>query len=329
MSCRCAMAKLDYTLIAKDVLSIESKSLLDAAKRLDEEELSAIIERIIHSKGKLIVCGVGKSGLIGTKISATLSSTGTPSVFMHPTEAMHGDLGLVQKDDIILAISYSGKSEELLNIIPHIKRLGNPIITMSKDKNSPLSAMGDYFLDISIEKEACPLNIAPTSSTTLTLALGDALAVCLMKRRNFKANDFASFHPGGALGKQLFVKLKDVMQTDNLPLISPDMPLSQAIIIMSEKRLGNAIITQDNALWGILSDGDLRRAMMNADFRLDAPVSAYATRSPKTCDNPNILAFDALKMMEANKIQLLIITDKQNHIQGVIHLHTLIAAGLK
>ena len=150
-----------------------------------------------------------------------------------------------------------------------------------------------------------------------------------MKKRDFKANDFASFHPGGALGKQLFVKIKDLMQTENLPLIAPDIPLAQAIIVMSEKRLGNAIITQDNALWGILSDGDLRRAMMMNNFDLNAPVSAYATRSPKTCDNPQILAFDALKMMEENKIQLLIITDKQNHIQGVIHLHTLIAAGLK
>ena len=323
------MAKLDYVHIAKEVLEIESRALLEAIEKLNGAELQRIVEVIVDSQGKLIVCGVGKSGLIGAKISATLSSTGTPSIFMHPTEAMHGDLGVVQKDDVILAISYSGKSEELLNILPHIKRLGNPIITMSRDKNSPLSLMGDYFLDISVHKEACPLNIAPTSSTTLTLALGDALAVCLMKKRDFKATDFASFHPGGALGKQLFVRLKDLMQTENLPLIAPDMPLRQAIIIMSEKRLGNAVIVQDNTLWGILSDGDLRRAMMNSNFNLDTPVSAYATRSPKTCDNAEILAFDALKIMEANKIGLLIITDKQNHIQGVIHLHTLIAAGLK
>ncbi|TLD97196.1 KpsF/GutQ family sugar-phosphate isomerase [Helicobacter jaachi] len=321
--------KLCYTQIAKEVLEIESKSLLDSIKNLDEQELARIVECIIESKGKLIVCGVGKSGLVGQKISATLSSTGTPSVFMHPTEAMHGDLGLVQANDVILAISYSGKSEELLNILPHIKRMGNPIITMSRDRHSPLSAMGDYFLDISIHKEACPLNIAPTSSTTLTLALGDVLAVCLMKRRDFKANDFAAFHPGGALGKQLFVKLTDLMQTQNLPIIEPTMPLSQAIIVMSQKRLGNAIIAQNNELWGILSDGDLRRAMMMSDFNLSAPVSLYATQNPKTCQNPNMLAYDALKFMEENKIQLLIITNKQNHIQGVIHLHTLIAAGLK
>ena len=253
------MEKLNYTEIAKEVLEIESQALLEAIKRINGAELEAIVEKIFHSRGKLVVCGVG-----------------TPSVFLHPTEALHGDLGMLQKDDILLAISYSGKSEELLSIIPHIKRFGNTIITMSRDKLSPLSALGDYFLDISITREACPLNIAPTSSTTLTLALGDVLAVCLMKRRAFKAENFASFHPGGALGKQLFVKLKDLMQTQDLPIIPPEMPLSQAIIIMSQKRLGNAIIAKDNVIWGILSDGDLRRAMMKQDFSLESQVGAYA-----------------------------------------------------
>ncbi len=417
------MKSLNYAEIAKEVLEIESQALLEATKRIDGAEIQAIVEKIIQSRGKLVVCGVGKSGLIGAKISATLSSTGTPSVFMHPTEALHGDLGMLsrgklvvcgvgksgligakisatlsstgtpsvfmhptealhgdlgmlQKDDILLAISYSGKSEELLSIIPHIKCFGNTIITMSRDKLSPLSILGDYFLDISIMREACPLNIAPTSSTTLTLALGDALAVCLMKARDFKAQDFASFHPGGAfeacplniaptssttltlalgdalavclmkardfkaqdfasfhpggaLGKQLFVKLKDLMQTQDLPIIPPEMPLSQAIIIISQKRLGNAIIAKDNVIWGILSDGDLRRAMMKQDFSLESPVSEYATQNPKVCDNQEILAYDALKMMEDNKIQLLVITDKHKHIQGAIHLHTLISAGLK
>ncbi|TLD80781.1 KpsF/GutQ family sugar-phosphate isomerase [Helicobacter sp. MIT 05-5293] len=320
---------MDYLQIAKEVLQTESDALLNGFKNLNAQELERIIECIIACKGKFIVCGVGKSGLVGEKISATLSSTGTPSVFLHPTEAMHGDLGMIQKDDVILAISYSGESEELVNIIPHIKRLGNTIITMSKDSQSTLSKMGDYFLNIAVAKEACPLNIAPTSSTTLTLALGDVLAVCLMKKRGFKEDDFASFHPGGSLGKQLFVKVKDLMQTQNLPLITPDIPLSEAIIIMSEKRLGNAIITQDDKLWGILSDGDLRRAMMHKDFDLHAPVSHYATHNPKACDCPDMLALDALKLMEKNKIQLLIITNKQNHIEGVIHLHTLVSAGIK
>lgn len=321
--------KLNYKSIAKEVLEIESRALLDALGRIDEGELDSIIERIIASRGKLVVCGVGKSGLVGAKISATLSSTGTPSVFLHPTEAMHGDLGLLQSEDIVLAISYSGRSEELLNILPHIKRLGSPIITMSRDRASPLSQAGDYFLDISCEREACPLNIAPTTSTTLTLALGDVLAVCLMRRRGFGAEDFASFHPGGALGKRLFVKLSDLMQVDNLPLVSPDMPLSQAIIVMSEKRLGSAIIARDHTLLGVLSDGDLRRAMMSERFSLESPVSTYATSNPKACDTPDMLAFDALRLMERDKIQLLVITDKQKHIQGVIHLHTLISAGIE
>lgn len=320
---------LDYTKIAKEVLEIESQVLLEAIKHINGAELEAIVEKIFQSRGKLVVCGVGKSGLIGAKISATLSSTGTPSVFLHPTEALHGDLGMLQKDDIFLAISYSGKSEELLSIIPHIKRFGNTIITMSRDKLSPLSILGDYFLDISVTREACPLNIAPTSSTTLTLALGDVLAVCLMKKRAFKAENFASFHPGGALGKQLFVKLKDLMQTQDLPIIPPEMPLSQAIVTISQKRLGNAIIAKDNVIWGILSDGDLRRAMMKQSFSLESSVSEYATQNPKVCDNAEILAYDALKMMEDNKIQLLVITDKDKHIQGAIHLHTLISAGLK
>ena len=321
-----------YKDIAKEVLETESSALLAAINRLDEKELSSIIELIYRSQGKLVVCGVGKSGLIGQKISATLSSTGTPSVFLHPTEAMHGDLGLLQKDDVILAISYSGKSEELTAILPHIRRLGNPIITMSRDRSSPLSSLGDYFLDISIEREACPLNIAPTSSTTLTLALGDVLAVCLMKRREFRAEDFASFHPGGALGKQLFVKLSDLMQREDLPLIAPDMPLSQAIIVMSQKRLGSAILVENGAsegkLVGVLSDGDLRRAMMSEGFSLEAPVSQYATPNPKTCNNPQILAYDALRLMEEQKIQLLLVTNEAHRVLGAVHLHTLISAGL-
>lgn len=322
----------DYKHIVANVLKAESSALDSACARLDEKELDAIINAIAKAtkaNGKLIVSGVGKSGLIGAKISATLSSTGTPSVFLHPTEALHGDLGMIQKADIILAISYSGKSEELLNIIPHIKQRGNVIITMSKDKDSALSRLGDYFLDISVEREACLLNIAPTSSTTLTLALGDALAMCLMHYHNFSAKDFASFHPGGALGKQLFVKLKDLMQVDNLPIIAPNIPLSQAIITMSQKRLGSAIVAENNKLWGVLSDGDLRRAMMSKDFDLNAPTSAYATRNPKTCDNADILAYDALKMMEDNKIQLLIVVDRSGAVVGAVHLHTLISVGLK
>ena len=320
---------MDILKIAKEVLEIESSALLDSIKRLDSSELEKIVKLIANAKGKLIVVGVGKSGHIGAKISATLSSTGTPSAFLHPTEAMHGDLGMIQKDDVILAISYSGESQELLDVIPHIKRFGNPIITMSKDKNSSLSKMGDFFLNIFVEKEACPLNTAPTSSTTLTLALGDVLAVCLMHYRDFKHNDFASFHPGGSLGKRLFVKIRDLMQTQNLPIIEWDTPLKESIVVMTQARLGNALITKDGKLVAVLSDGDLRRALLKEDFNLEENVLKYATKSPKTCKNADTLAFDALKFIEENKIQILVVTDEKDNIEGVIHLHTLISAGIK
>lgn len=320
---------MDILKIAKEVLEIESSALLDSIKRLDSSELEKIVKLIASAKGKLIVVGVGKSGHIGAKISATLSSTGTPSAFLHPTEAMHGDLGMIQKDDVILAISYSGESQELLDVIPHIKRFGNPIITMSKDKNSSLSKMGDFFLNIFVEKEACPLNTAPTSSTTLTLALGDVLAVCLMHYRDFKHNDFASFHPGGSLGKRLFVKIRDLMQTQNLPIIEWDTPLKESIVVMTQARLGNALITKDGKLVAVLSDGDLRRALLKEDFNLEENVLKYATKSPKTCKNADTLAFDALKFIEENKIQILVVTDEKDNIEGVIHLHTLISAGIK
>ena len=187
----------------------------------------------------------------------------------------------------------------------------------------------NLFLNIFVQKEACPLNVAPTSSTTLTLALGDVLAVCLMHYRGFSHEDFASFHPGGSLGKRLFVKLKDLMQTSNLPIVDSRTTLKECIPLMSEARLGNLLITQAGKLIAILSDGDLRRALLREDFSLDDAVLKYATKNPKTCDDPNMLAFDALKMIEANKIQILVITDKQDSIQGVIHLHTLITAGIK
>lgn len=319
----------DYLAIAKSVLEIESNALVDCISRLDSIQLEKIIQAIGASKGKLVITGVGKSGHIGAKIAATLSSTGTPSIFMHPTEAMHGDLGVIQKYDVVLAISYSGESEELLNVIPHIKRLGNTIITMSKDKNSSLSSTSDLFINIFVQKEACPLDSAPTSSTTLTLALGDVLAVCLMHYRNFSQERFASFHPGGSLGKRLFVKVKDVMQTTNLPIIDTHTSLKECIVVMSEARLGNALIVENGKLTAVLSDGDLRRALMQKDFDMQSCALLYATKNPKTCNDPDMLAFEALKMIEENKIQILIITNKQNVIQGVIHLHTLISAGIK
>lgn len=318
---------MDFSKIAKEVLEAEARELLSIdTSRIDWQ---GMVQAILESKGKLIITGVGKSGLVGKKIAATLASTGTPSFFLHPTEAMHGDLGMIEAQDIVLAISYSGESDELIAILPHLKRLSTKLITMSKNSNSSLSKMGDFFIPIAVSKEACPINTAPTSSTTLTLALGDALAVCLMKARDFGTSDFASFHPGGSLGKRLFVKIQDLMQTQDLPIIAPDISLKEAIIKMSEARLGTAILARDNTLLGVLSDGDLRRAMMQEDFDLNLPASTYANHNPKYCTNAQMLAHQALEFIEQNKIQLLVITDTEKQIQGVLHLHTLISTGIK
>lgn len=313
--------------IAKEVLEMEAKELLDSTSRLDEVVLSKIVELVLNHR--LVIIGVGKSGLIGAKMAATLSSTGTPSIFIHPTEAMHGDLGAICKDDVVLVISYSGESEEVLNLMPHLKRLSHKIITMTKSKTSSISKLGDYFLDISVSKEACPLNVAPTSSTTLTLALGDALAVCLMKKRGFSKTDFASFHPGGSLGKRLFVKIKDLMQTQNLPIISKDTSLREAIVTMSNGKLGSVLIVESNKILAMLSDGDLRRAMMREDFSLDKMALDFASLNPKTCDDENMLAYDALRLIEESKIQALIVTDRGGELRGIIHIHKLIEAGIK
>ncbi|MGP1449703.1 MAG: KpsF/GutQ family sugar-phosphate isomerase [Wolinella sp.] len=317
----------DYIADARAVLELEADEILRARADIGNGFLRAL-DIIYGCKGKVIVMGVGKSGLVGAKIAATFASTGTQSFFLHPTEAMHGDLGMIGGADVVLAISYSGESAELLATIPHLKRFKIPLIAMSRSENSSLSRESDAHLSIAITREACPLNAAPTSSTTLTLALGDALAVCLMKMRNFKESDFASFHPGGALGRRLFVKVSDLMQCENLPLISPEASLKEAIIVMSDGRLGSAIIVENDKLLGILSDGDLRRAMMRSDFSLDACAMEYATKNPRYCDDGNMLASMILRQMEEGKIQLLVITDSEKNVRGVIHLHRLIEAGI-
>lgn len=319
---------MNYKAIAQQTLEIEAKTLLDAAANIDDV-FDKAVAAILTCKGKLIVTGVGKSGLIGAKMAATFASTGTPSFFLHPTEALHGDLGMIGKDDIVIAISYSGESEELGAILPHVKRFDVPLIGMTKNPNSTLGRYSDLIIPVVVEKEACPLDIAPTSSTTLTLALGDALAVCLMRARNFQKSDFASFHPGGALGKKLFVKVGDLMRKDSLPFVTQSMPIKDAIIKISEGRLGTVLLTDEqNKLLGILSDGDVRRALMREDFSLDAPVSAYATLNPFVIDDSSMLASDALAMIEERKIQLVVITDKERVVQGVLHIHTLVEKGI-
>lgn len=320
---------MNFKEIVRDVLLTEAKELEKTANKISFD-IEKAIDLIVNSKGKLIVTGVGKSGLVGAKIAATLASTGTSSFFLHPTEAMHGDLGMIGKDDIVLGISYSGESEELIQILPHLKRLNIPLIAMAKSENSTLAKYADVFINIAVDKEACPLDTAPTSSTTLTMAMGDALAVCLMKKRDFKKEDFASFHPGGSLGKKLFVKVDDLLKKDNLPTVSRETKLKDAIIVMSEGRLGNVIIIDENRMvFGVLSDGDLRRALMNENFSINCNVEDIATLNPKTLKNKDLLASDALQIIENYKIQLLIVTDENNKLIGLLHIHDLIEAGIK
>ena len=320
---------MDFKQIVKDVLLTEAKELEKAAAIISFD-IEKAIDLIINSKGKLIVTGVGKSGLVGTKIAATLASTGTSSFFLHPTEAMHGDLGMVGKEDIVLGISYSGESDELVQILPHLKRFNIPLIAMARNPKSTLAKYADIFININVEKEGCPLDAAPMSSTTLTMAMGDALAVCLMKKRNFKKEDFASFHPGGSLGKKLFVKVDDLLRKDNLPVVSRETKLKDAILVMSEGRLGSVIIENENKkVIALLSDGDLRRALMNDNFSMDCKVEDIATKNPKRLKNKELLASDALQIIEDYKIQLLIVTDENDKLVGVLHIHDLIEAGIK
>ena len=320
---------MDLLKIGRETFRIEAESLLQAAQQLDQSFVDAV-KLIESTSGKLIVTGIGKSGLVGAKMAATFASTGSSSFFLHPTEALHGDLGMISKGDTVLAISYSGESEELIKILPHIKRFDIPLIGLTADGDSTLGRYADVVLSIAVEKEACPLGVAPTTSTTQTMAMGDALAVALMKKRAFKAEDFASFHPGGTLGKKLFVKIKDMMRTEKLPIIHKDTALKDAIITMSEGKLGTVLIVDDNEkLIAVLSDGDLRRALMQSDFDLSSPALNYATKNPKSYSNMQLLASEALEIIEKNRIQLLIITDEEGKIEGTLHIHDLVTSGIK
>ncbi|MDO9304005.1 MAG: KpsF/GutQ family sugar-phosphate isomerase [Sulfuricurvum sp.] len=318
----------DYIAIACKTLEIEAQTLRDAMKTIGNE-IPKCVEIILACRGKLIITGVGKSGLIGAKMAATFASTGTPSFFLHPTEALHGDLGMIDGDDVVIAISYSGESPELSAILPHIKRFDIPLIGMTRNSASTLGRYSDEVININVAVEACPLNIAPTSSTTLTLAMGDALAVCLMEARGFKKEDFASFHPGGALGKKLFVKVSDLMRTENLPIVSENTPLKEAILVLSEGRLGTVMLTNsEGKLSGLLSDGDIRRALLGKDFSLETSAFEYATKNPMVINDGSMLASDALVLIENKKIQLLVVTNSEGIIQGALHLHTLVEAGI-
>lgn len=315
--------------IAKKVLKIEAGAVLALIEKLDANFEKAV-DMIYQSKGKVVVTGMGKSGLVGKKIAATLASTGTPAFFLHPAEAIHGDLGMVTSEDVIIAISNSGETEELAGLIPFLKRFNVHLISMTGNPNSTLSRQADAHLDISVKEEACPLGIVPTASTTAALAMGDAIAVALLTRNGFREEDFAFYHPGGSLGKKLFVKVRDLMhQGDALPVISPDKSMTSAVMEISSKRLGIVIVVDaDNKLLGIITDGDLRRGIEKWGKALfDMKAGEVMTKNPKTISGDE-LAAKALSIMESHSITSLTVPDKEGKAEGVIHLHDILRKGI-
>ncbi|HEC1782231.1 TPA: KpsF/GutQ family sugar-phosphate isomerase [Campylobacter lari] len=312
---------MDAIKIAKEVFEIESKTILDLCDNLDES-FNKAIELILSIKGRCVVSGMGKSGHIGAKIAATLASTGTPSFFMHPGEALHGDLGMLTSEDVLLAISNSGETEEVLKLIPVIKKRKIPLIVMAGNQNSTLAKQADIFINIAVKKEACPLQLAPTSSTTATLAMGDAIAVALMRARKFRPDDFALFHPGGSLGRKLLTRVGDLMVSNNLPIVSPESEFNELVDMMTSGKLGLCIVLENEKLVGIITDGDLRRALRANDKpRFDFKAKEIMSESPKTIE-ASAMASEAEELMLKYKIKEIVVTQNEK-IVGIIQLYAI------
>lgn len=321
--------QIDFQKVAIETLAIEQKALEVLSGEIDERFTQAC-EIILQCRGRLVITGMGKSGHIGRKMAATFASTGTPSFFMHPGEAGHGDLGMIVRGDVLIAISNSGKSDEIMMLMPLIKHLGVPLITISGDDRGPMPQNADVALTLGNIQEACPLGLAPTSSTTATLALGDALAVALLDARGFTANDFAMSHPAGALGKRLLLHVKHLMHTgEELPKVSPDTPMNKVLYEISNKRLGLTTIVDDNdVLLGIFTDGDLRRLIdKQQGFDVNLAVSDVMIRSPMTISE-DAKAVAALEQMNEKKINQFVVVNEINQVIGVIGMHDLIQAGV-
>lgn len=314
--------------LARQVLDIESRAVDQLKSRLDRSFANAC-NLCLATSGRVVVTGMGKSGHICKKIAATLASTGTPSFFVHPAEASHGDLGMITPNDLLLAVSYSGETEEVLTILPLVKRIGAKLISITGKPQSTLAKAADVHLDISVDEEACPLNLAPTASTTATLAMGDALAVALLQNRNFTAEDFALSHPSGSLGKRLILRVADVMHIGNeIPSVDANVQLSDGLMEMTQKNLGmTAIVDNDNRLLGIFTDGDLRRAL---DAGIDIRKIKIESIMHRDCKvtSPDILAAEAVHIMEKYKITGLLVTDDENHLIGALNIHDLFRAGV-
>ncbi len=310
---------------ARKTIQSESESIANLINYLDDDFAKAV-NLIYNSTGRLVVTGIGKSAIIATKIVATLNSTGTPSLFLHAAEAIHGDLGMVQPGDVVICISKSGNSPEIKVLVPLLKRFGNPLIGMTASKSSFLAKESDYVLNAYVEAEACPNNLAPTNSTTAQLVLGDALAVCLMELRNFKSEDFAKYHPGGALGKKLLLRVSDMLDATHKPVVSPDASIKTVIMEISEKRLGVTAVVENGKIIGIITDGDIRRMLNNRDSFGDLTAKDIMTQNPKMV-KPTDMVVDAFNIMENNSITQLVVANEGDYI-GIIHIHDILKEGI-
>jgi arabinose-5-phosphate isomerase len=304
--------------IAKESLTEQARALVNMAKELGDEFETAV-NLILQTKGRTVVCGMGKSGLVGKKMTATFASTGTPSFFMHPAEAFHGDLGMLAREDLLILISYSGETEEIINLLPSVKHFGNKIISIVGNSESTMAKHSDVVLNVKVEREVCPNNLAPTTSTLATMGIGDALAVALIKERNFQAEDFARYHPGGSLGRRLLTKVSDVMHRNHLPVCSADVSLKDAVLIISEGRLGLVVIMENDQVQGIVTDGDLRRALVNQVDMNKASISDIMTENPITIA-PHMMLVDAETLMLEKKIKALVVTESNNHLAGILDI---------
>jgi len=317
--------KKNILIIAKSVISTETDAIAQLQNRLTDD-FSQAIQIILSSEGRLIVAGVGKSANIANKMVATFNSTGQPSIFLHASDAMHGDLGNIQKNDVVICISKSGNTEEIKMLVPLVKNLGNKIISICGNKESYLAKESDLFIDSTVEKEACPNNLTPTSSTTAQLVLGDAMAVCLLELRNFSDSDFARFHPGGTLGKRLYLKVSDIISEQSKAIVSLHDTINSVIIEISNKRLGSTAVIDDGRLIGIITDGDLRRMLENNSDISSLKASDIMCANPKTISSDKLASY-ALTILEQNNISQLVVVDNNKYI-GIIHIHDILKEGI-
>ncbi|MFN0729513.1 KpsF/GutQ family sugar-phosphate isomerase [Polaribacter gochangensis] len=311
---------------AKETILIESNAIANLVNFIDAD-FEASVKYILNSKGRVIVTGIGKSANIATKIVATFNSTGTPAIFMHAADAIHGDLGAIQNDDVVICISKSGNTPEIKVLVPLIQNYGNKIIAITGNVDSFLGTNADFALNTFVEKEACPNNLAPTTSTTAQLVMGDALAVCLLKLKGFSSNDFAKYHPGGALGKRLYLRVSDLIKNNEIPKVNKDSSITKVIVEITEKRLGVTAVVENDKIVGIITDGDIRRMLSKSTEINSLSANDIMSKNPKTI-SINAMAIDALETLEANDITQILVTNDTSDYLGVVHLHDLIKEGI-